>query len=933
MRERSKRSRTVRAAFRNLPVVSALVRIGAPAGTGRSRTACRIGTTTATAGDAASAPPAGGRQEQDVPTAMHRHDPDASRRRQAAVRDTRGTWRARGPSGEGTSVLAAVLWLLGAGAPAFAAGEVAPAVDASAEAGGPYGGRHPGRTGEGERTRLGSFLLQPRLQVAELFDDNLFATPDREVTDYVTIVSPALSVESDWLRHALRFATGADVSLYARDGAQQTEDFWVDGEGRYDVSQQGNLFGGARYARWHEDRTSPDSFFGAEPTTLYQVKAYGGATRSFGPVSLRIGGTLNALDFNDVPTPGGEFNMDDRDRVAYTGGLWLGYDLDAHTQVFGEASFDGRRYDQGVDDAGFRRDSNGYRARAGVRLERPGSLQAELYLGHLAQYYEDPALDDIGTAGFGANVGWLVDDDTRIDFYVDRSIDETTLAGSSAAVFTLFAVRAEHTLAPGLIGVVHANDNLSDFEGIERVDNLLDYGVGARLDLTPRIFVAADYWLLNRRSEDQLANHWRNQVMLSVGLRLGEVSGDVWQGDDTAWSDAHGALGGFYAGARVSHGTATAALRGTRGQGNSFGPVSFGLGADDVGVGGMAGYGHFFGPWYLGFEFAADSAAARLEHDRLPRGREIDVERSETLSLAARFGYGLHGALLYGLAGVVHSELDSLDASTGATSVNSEEMTGAFYGLGLQVPVVRSWFVQLEQRHADYGDFRIGRDELRDNADQRFHLGIGTTFGGRPVERPHHAPALQGPYVGVMVGAGTAVAELSGPRELGTTFDGGFADTGLTAGLFGGYAWRLDPFQLALEVEAQGSGADWTQTRGAGVGGGRRDITAGRKGVYGVAARLGYVLPSGVSLYARGGYVSADYFTTYFRDQSFVFQDDRLDGRRIGFGSEVPLAARGFLRLEYVYTDYAAYGINYRTGADRIANVETETRLALGFRF
>lgn len=832
------------------------------------------------------------------------------------------------------------LWLLVCASPA-AATEAAiegdgSSADVTQSRGGPYAGRRPepATAAKPAATRLGSFLLQPQLQVAELYDDNIFATPTAERADYITIFSPSLSLESDWLRHAARFATGADVSLYARDSTQQTEDFWVDGEGRYDFSRDANLFGGARYARWHEDRTSPDSFFGAEPTTLYEVKAYGGAMRRLGRVSIRLGGTLDALDFNDVPTlPGGEFNMDDRDRVTYTGGLWVGYDLDAALQLFGEGAYDGRRYDQGLDDAGFRRDSDGYRARAGLRYERAGRLQAEFYLGHLRQHYEDALLDDVSTANFGANVGWLVDDDTRVDFYVDRSIDETTLPGSAAGVYTLFAVRMEHTLAPGLIGVVHANDSLTDFEGIERVDNLLDYGVGARLDLSPRVFVAADYWLLNRRSEDPLANHWRNQFMLSVGVRLDGTGGEVWQGDGTSWSDAHGALGGLYGGVRMSHATATASLRGTRGRGNSLGPISFGLGGDDIGVGGIAGYGRFFGPWYLGIELAVDSAAARLEHDRLPRGREIEVERSEALSVAARLGYGLHGALVYGLAGIAHSELDALDASTGAEFSNSEEMTGALYGLGLQIPVFRSWFVQLEQTGTDYGDFTVGRDEFSDNADYRFHLGVGTAFGGRTVERPRHQPKLHGPFVGVMLGMGASIAELSGPRENGTTFDGEFADSGLTAGLFGGYAWRIAQFLLAIEVEAQGSGADWKQARGAGVGGGRRDISGGRKGVYGVGARLGYVLPSGVNLYARGGYVSADFVTTYFRDQSFVFQDDRLDGRRLGFGAEVPLAARGFLRLEYVFTDYAAYAVNYVTGADRIGHTETETRLALGFRF
>src|SRR6185437_9660395 len=65
--------------------------------------------------------------------------------------------------------------------------------------------------------RVGSFIAKPTIGVNETYDSNIYATPSA-TSDFYTSLTPGISLQSDWGRHALAFNASADVS------------------GRYDIS-------------------------------------------------------------------------------------------------------------------------------------------------------------------------------------------------------------------------------------------------------------------------------------------------------------------------------------------------------------------------------------------------------------------------------------------------------------------------------------------------------------------------------------------------------------------------------------------------------------------------------------------------------------------------------------------------------------------------
>src|SRR5688500_12256571 len=61
---------------------------------------------------------------------------------------------------------------------------------------------------------LGGFFLYPRIELDEMFNDNIFATDSGKQTDFITVISPAAELKSNWNNHALNATAGASIGRY-----------------------------------------------------------------------------------------------------------------------------------------------------------------------------------------------------------------------------------------------------------------------------------------------------------------------------------------------------------------------------------------------------------------------------------------------------------------------------------------------------------------------------------------------------------------------------------------------------------------------------------------------------------------------------------------------------------------------------------------------
>ena len=367
-----------------------------------------------------------------------------------------------------------------------------------------------------EGIRVGDFRLSSAIVASEYYDDNIYVTQDNKVDDYVTLLTPTFAAQSLWNRHQLKFGAGGEVARYARNSSENSEDYWVNGSGRYDFTKRTNVFAGAGASRKHEDRVTPVAVFGVEPTLYDERRAHAGLATGAGAWSVRLAGTYDRLDYRNVRTTFGTLNNDDRDRKQDGVGARLGYAASEQWTLFVQSNSDRRRYDKTVDDYGYQRDSKGYSAVAGFQYRRVKALSAELYAGRLKQTYDDSRFADVSEPDFGGRLNWRVAARTTLSAYLDRSLEETTLPGASGYLYTLGGVRADHGFNPDWAVHAYYGRAKSDYQGLDRQDDYDDAGVGVTRNVTPGLSFSAEYRYLKRDSNIAGDDFTRNQVFLSV---------------------------------------------------------------------------------------------------------------------------------------------------------------------------------------------------------------------------------------------------------------------------------------------------------------------------------------------------------------------------------------------------------------------------------
>jgi opacity protein-like surface antigen len=813
--------------------------------------------------------------------------------------------------------------------------------------------------------KLGSFLAFPSLDLSVMHDDNIYAERRDETSDYVTTLSPSIVLRSAWDRHALNLTTGADFDRYADYTKENVDDYWYGADGRLDFGKKFDIFGGAQLNREHEDRAEPDAlspFIASEPTLYDHTEAHLGAALKGKLLSVRLGGTFDRFNFQDVASvPGPIINMDDRDRDLHSLAARVSLNTGPRSALFVQYATDTRRYDSLFDDFGYQRDSDGYRAAAGWSFIARPRLSAEVFAGHMVQDYDDARLYDASKPYFGADVTWRPSNRDTVTGFIDRALEESTLPGASAYLDTTYGFRAERRISGDLSVNGRVAYTRSQYLGLDRLDKIIDAGAGVRYFLSSTVYVGADYRLIDRESDLPVAQYARNQIMLMLGMTPGrskdyslpsnEGLSIAGAGDAHPWS-------GLYAGAAAGYGTLHTETSGVRGDsGTDLGPMG-----DDGATGGLfLGIGTVHGKWYVGLEADAEGGNMDWDHAKLKaESRTASVEKNGSYGLGVRLGRVMPaGQLVYARVGAVRTSFDTYyaqnDPSVVAGAYDQEDTaTGVRTGLGADIPAGRNVFVRLEYSYTNYKNYDATyatttgpTTEAFNNDESVFRLGVGWLFGGQPAPTPPTPEVTaSGFYVGAHGGHATLGSRLDGMHTdsgvpPAVPFSGDFSDDGAALGVFAGYGFHLGRVYLGVEIEADTGTAKWQHARDT-SGGGGRDFGVEKKSDYGGGVRLGYSLRNATLLYARVGYIQGRFNTSYLKGNgtaSDIDRSDILEGIRAGVGAELPMTRNTFLRLDYTHTNYEDYGFvtthGGGTNADTMTfnNSENLMRVGLGFRF
>jgi len=369
---------------------------------------------------------------------------------------------------------------------------------------------------------LGSFYLFPTLENTLSYNDNVFATDNDTESDFVHLVAPSLAVRSDWNNHALMMEAGGRLGFYFDETDENYKDAYGRVGGRVDVSSSTALFSSAGLERSHEARSDPNQVAGAsEPTVFYTYSGRAEGRHRFNRVTVSAAGDVRYLDYEDVDaTGGGTIDNDDRDRVEIRPGVRVAYEFSPGYSAFvrGEGAF--LRYDQTVDNGGFKRDSQGYDLVGGASLDLTGLLFGDFFAGVRQRYFDDSRFDTITGPVVGSKLTWIPTGLTTVILEIDNQIIESVSANSSGYTSSGLGLSVDHELLRNLILSAGAGFRYDDFEGFSRTDKFFSGTVGADYLLNRYLTLGARYRYQKRDSDLSGNDYSRNLISVSLTGKL-----------------------------------------------------------------------------------------------------------------------------------------------------------------------------------------------------------------------------------------------------------------------------------------------------------------------------------------------------------------------------------------------------------------------------
>ena len=364
--------------------------------------------------------------------------------------------------------------------------------------------------------RAGSFLVIPKVELVETYNDNIYATENNEESDFITSVKPEVSVRSNWNRHALNAKAGAEVRKFASNGDEDETNYNVAMDGRVDVLRDTSIGGGVSYSKDHEDRGNPNTIGNPSEPVEYTTKiARVGAYRGLGRANARFDSEVKKLEYADGTSNGGTpINNSVRDRNEYTQTLRLGYQIDSRFEAFVKGALDSRVYDN----KSVARSSHGETYVAGTSFDISGKTRGEVYAGMTSRNYTGAGRTDFEEPVWGGKVTWNASDLTSVIASIDRTIEETTVTGASGFLNTDYRVGVEHAVTRDILLKGNVGYLQAEYDGTtaNREDETYTAGLGLDYYLGRCLKAGVGYQYTNRESSATGGDYARNAVMLRL---------------------------------------------------------------------------------------------------------------------------------------------------------------------------------------------------------------------------------------------------------------------------------------------------------------------------------------------------------------------------------------------------------------------------------
>ncbi len=366
--------------------------------------------------------------------------------------------------------------------------------------------------------RSGGLVIAPELRLQEIFNDNVFADPEDQTIDLITVVEPRVRVRSNWSRHRLDGLAFVQRRQFLDNTEESETTFGGEVGGELEITERDDLDANVEFLREEEDRTAPEFEIVEEEederTSVTEVIGDFGYDRRFNRVAVGLDTRIDRTAF-------GAESEDFRENTFYRFASTLAYVPSPSLSLFVRPFYALREFDEEtfIDDDGElsdNRDSTLFGGSVGTAFEITDVIFGEVAVGVFREDFDSDEFEDFTSLSTEGAIEWNVTSLTTVVGEIERDSEATQQLGASARVRTTAEVGVEHELLNNVILLGDALYERNQFEGIDLDDDEVELRVGTQYFVNRSLFVTADYRFRNRSSTDESRDFTINTFTLGV---------------------------------------------------------------------------------------------------------------------------------------------------------------------------------------------------------------------------------------------------------------------------------------------------------------------------------------------------------------------------------------------------------------------------------
>ena len=384
---------------------------------------------------------------------------------------------------------------------------------------------------------LDSFLISPTFSETAAYDDNIFASDRNVAGDFVNTTNEGVAIASQWSRHSLIGHLYSAQQVYADHSAESANTYDADASGRLDITGDSFLQLDGGFIQQPQLRASPESSTSGTGRPLYNTS---NGTLNF---DQRLNRWVERAQANVVRIDYITAGNGGRDAVTQTYGDRVSYDISDQFSLFVQASYAHRDWDVRPSERNF----DTFTGLAGVSIEIPTIVEADIGVGALRQSYANSAFQTLVAPTATVQVTWNVLPLTSALANIDRTVTGTeTFCGEKSGVcqnsgnpqqvtpgtgqrntlaMTIAEIGAQYEFWHDLLGAVRFRYERDEFDFNNLVDDTYAVSANGRYLINRNLEADLDYTYRVRTANlpnDRTFNSGPfNENVIAVSLKAG----------------------------------------------------------------------------------------------------------------------------------------------------------------------------------------------------------------------------------------------------------------------------------------------------------------------------------------------------------------------------------------------------------------------------